>query len=93
MKHMNVQDKTDLLLYEIDSRRDDLISLTQDLIRIPTLNPPGENYREICEFLDQRLQKYGFSTDLLLQLAVVGHKIPLVVNYWAIKSMDAVHVI
>jgi len=65
MKHMNVQDKTDLLLYEIDSRRDDLISLTQDLIRIPTLNPPGENYREICEFLDQRLQQHGFSTELL----------------------------
>lgn len=65
MKHMNVQDKTGLLLYEIDSRRDDLISLTQDLIRIPTLNPPGENYREICEFLDQRLQKHGFSTELL----------------------------
>ena len=65
MKHMNVQDKTDLLLYEIDSRRDDLISLTQDLIRIPTLNPPGENYRKICEFLDQRLQKHGFSTELL----------------------------
>ena len=65
MKHMNAQDKTDLLLYEIDSRRDDLISLTQDLIRIPTLNPPGENYREICEFLDQRLQKHGFITELL----------------------------
>jgi succinyl-diaminopimelate desuccinylase len=65
MKHMNVQDKIDRLLYEIDLRRDDLIALTQDLIRIPTLNPPGENYREICEYLDQRLQKYGFGTELL----------------------------
>ena len=72
MKHMNVQDKTDLLLYEIDSRRDDLISLTQDLIRIPTLNPPGENYREICEFLDQRLKKNGFSTELIRAHATPG---------------------
>ena len=31
----------------IDNKRDDLISLTQDLVRIPTLNPPGENYLKI----------------------------------------------
>ncbi len=46
-------------------RRDDLIALTQDLIRIPTLNPPGENYREICEYLDWRLSDRGFSTRLI----------------------------
>ena len=39
----------------IDARRDDLVALTQDLIRIPTLNPPGRNYREICDYLDGRL--------------------------------------
>ncbi|MDA9020397.1 hypothetical protein N9H60_04465, partial [Flavimaricola sp.] len=38
------------LLQAIADRRDDLIALTQDLIRIPTLNPPGENYRLICEY-------------------------------------------
>ncbi len=36
---------TDTLLTEIAARRDDLIELTQDLIRIPTLNPPGREYR------------------------------------------------
>lgn len=50
---------------EISNRRDDLIQLTQDLIRIPTLNPPGENYREICEFLDRRLSVKGFETQLI----------------------------
>ena len=54
-----------MTLGEIDSRRDDLISLTQELIRIPTLNPPGENYREICEFLSKRLQKSGFGIELV----------------------------
>ena len=49
----------------ITSRRDDLIQLTQDLIRIPTLNPPGENYRAICEFLDKRLRGAGFETQLI----------------------------
>ena len=28
----------------IENKTDDLISLTQDLVRMPTLNPPGENY-------------------------------------------------
>lgn len=49
----------------LHQRRDDLISLTQDLIRIPTLNPPGENYREICEYLDRRLRASGFTTQMI----------------------------
>ena len=54
---------TDLspLLSRIAGKRDDLIALTQDLIRIPTLNPPGENYRDICDYLDRRLSKSGFA--------------------------------
>ena len=46
-------------------RREDLIALTQDLIRIPTLNPPGENYREICDYLDRRLRGSGFQTQMI----------------------------
>ena len=45
----------DSLGTEIAARRADLITLTQDLIRIQTLNPPGRNYREICDFLEARL--------------------------------------
>ncbi len=46
----------------IDAAREDLIALTQGLIRIPTLNPPGENYAAVCDFLDQRLSASGFET-------------------------------
>jgi len=53
------------LMKRIEGKRDDLIALTQDLIRIPTLNPPGENYRDICEFLDARLSRAGFTTKLV----------------------------
>ncbi|WP_299740110.1 acetylornithine deacetylase/succinyl-diaminopimelate desuccinylase family protein [uncultured Roseobacter sp.] len=49
----------------IDAKRDDLIALTRDLIRIPTLNPPGENYRDICDYLDKRLRSHGFETQLI----------------------------
>ena len=56
---------TDTLHQTIQGRRDDLIALTQDLIRIPTLNPPGEFYRDICDYLDRRLSKRGFQTELI----------------------------
>ena len=49
----------------IDDMRDALIAVTQDLIRIPTLNPPGENYAAICDYLDQRLKASGFETRLI----------------------------
>ncbi|MDU8928154.1 acetylornithine deacetylase/succinyl-diaminopimelate desuccinylase family protein [Alisedimentitalea sp. MJ-SS2] len=53
------------LMSEIATRRDDLVELTQELIRIPTLNPPGEFYRDICDFLDRRLVRHGFNTELI----------------------------
>jgi succinyl-diaminopimelate desuccinylase len=53
------------LMQAITDRRDDLIALTQDLIRIPTLNPPGALYRDICDYLDRRLRKSGFATQLI----------------------------
>jgi succinyl-diaminopimelate desuccinylase len=55
----------DRLRQEIETRRDDLIALTQELIRIPTLNPPGEHYRDICEFLANRLKNAGFAITLI----------------------------
>ncbi|MEZ5779031.1 MAG: acetylornithine deacetylase/succinyl-diaminopimelate desuccinylase family protein [Paracoccaceae bacterium] len=50
---------------EIAARRDDLVRLTQDLIAIPTLNPPGRNYLEICELLADRLGRGGFKVELI----------------------------
>lgn len=57
--------RDDALARALADRHDDLIALTQDLIRIPTRNPPGENYREICDYLDRRLDRAGFSTELV----------------------------
>jgi succinyl-diaminopimelate desuccinylase len=65
-------DLADRLMQEIETRRDDLVALTQDLIRIPTLNPPGENYREICDFLDRRLVRSGFATELIRAKGAIG---------------------
>ena len=56
----------------IESRRDDLVALTRDLIRIPTLNPPGDKYLEICEFLAARLQPSGFEVQILRAEGAIG---------------------
>lgn len=53
------------LLAAVAARRDALIALTQDLIRIPTLNPPGLQYLDICEYLGDRLRAQGFTVELI----------------------------
>jgi succinyl-diaminopimelate desuccinylase len=53
------------LAAEIAARRDRLVALTQGLIRLPTLNPPGRHYREICEYLAAELAPSGFACELL----------------------------
>jgi succinyl-diaminopimelate desuccinylase len=56
---------SDRLTAEIEARREDLVQLTLDLVAIPTLNPPGQDYRRICEFLDARLSGSGFTCQLI----------------------------
>ena len=60
------------ILAQTDARRQDLIGLTQDLIRIPTLNPPGRNYRAICDYLAARLMAQGFAVELLRATGTPG---------------------
>ena len=44
----------------LDNKRDDLITLCQDLIRFPTINPPGEAYEPCARFIGVRLKARGF---------------------------------
>ncbi|MEM8789760.1 MAG: acetylornithine deacetylase/succinyl-diaminopimelate desuccinylase family protein, partial [Pseudomonadota bacterium] len=50
---------------EIAARAPAIAELTRDLIRIPTLNPPGALYRDICAFLAARLAPRGFVTQMI----------------------------
>ncbi len=56
---------TDRLLQCVEARTDDLVALTADLIRFPTVNPPGEAYRPCAEFIAARLKKRGFGVELI----------------------------
>jgi succinyl-diaminopimelate desuccinylase len=50
----------DQLFDRIEARSDEIVALTRDLIRIPTVNPPGADYRPCAELLGERLRRRGF---------------------------------
>ncbi|MFE3836017.1 acetylornithine deacetylase/succinyl-diaminopimelate desuccinylase family protein [Pseudogemmobacter sonorensis] len=62
----------DAILAAVALRRQDLIGLAQDLIRIPTLNPPGRNYRQICDHLGERLLARGWEVEYLRAVGSPG---------------------
>ncbi len=55
----------DKLLETIDGQVEDLVALTADLIRFPTINPPGEAYTPCAEYIGERLRKRGFEVELI----------------------------
>ena len=57
---------------EIGARREELVALTLDLVRLPTVNPPGRGYRELCELLAARLRRRGFAIDLVRAEGALG---------------------
>lgn len=58
-------DVRETLSRRIDDRRDDLVDLTQQLIRIPTVNPPGDVYTDCAELIGRRLAKRGFAVEYI----------------------------
>ena len=56
---------TDILATQIADRRDKLADLTAELIRFPTVNPPGEAYRPCAEFVGARLERLGFQIEYI----------------------------
>jgi succinyl-diaminopimelate desuccinylase len=56
---------TDQLLQRIESKRGEVTALTQDLVRIPTINPPGDAYEACARFLGERLAKRGFKVEYI----------------------------
>ncbi|MEE9336104.1 MAG: acetylornithine deacetylase/succinyl-diaminopimelate desuccinylase family protein [Granulosicoccaceae bacterium] len=56
----------------IEAARDDLIALTQQLIAIPTVNPPGDGYAVICQLLEQRLKPRSFAIEKVRAIGALG---------------------
>jgi succinyl-diaminopimelate desuccinylase len=45
----------------VDAIADEMVDFLRGLTRIPTINPPGENYRAGAEFIGGKLKEFGYS--------------------------------
>jgi succinyl-diaminopimelate desuccinylase len=50
----------DRVLEAIDAAAAEIVEFTSDLIRIPTVNPPGAAYEECARFIGARLEQFDF---------------------------------
>jgi succinyl-diaminopimelate desuccinylase len=66
------QDLAETIFKRIEARRDELVDLTRDLIRFPTINPPGDVYQPCAEFIGNRLQARGFHVDYVRAVGTPG---------------------
>jgi succinyl-diaminopimelate desuccinylase len=60
------------MLAEIEARRDELTDLAASLVRMETVNPPGEGYREICDFIGGRLSGRAFEIEYVRADGALG---------------------
>jgi len=60
-----VKPSIDKLLALIESKEEELIQLTQALVKIPTINPPGDYYGDCIELLRRRLEDRGFEINII----------------------------
>ncbi|MEP6503474.1 MAG: acetylornithine deacetylase/succinyl-diaminopimelate desuccinylase family protein [Betaproteobacteria bacterium] len=65
---------TDALLARLEGRRDELVALTQALVRIPTVNPPGDAYEACARLLGERLERRGFAVEYLRATGAPGDR-------------------
>ena len=56
---------TDALRARAGGLTDEIADLTAQMVRIPTPNPPGENYRDACDHLAARLRRTGWEVEML----------------------------
>ncbi len=57
----------------IADRREALVGLTRELVRFPTINPPGEAYEPCARFLGERLTRAGFAVEYVVAVGRPEH--------------------
>ena len=55
----------DRVLHEVERATDELVDFTAGMIRIPTINPPGEHYEDCARYIGDRLASLGFETEYI----------------------------
>ncbi len=57
---------TDRILRAVDDLSGDVIDFTRALLRVPTVNPPGEGYAECARLIGDQLRRCGFEVDYVV---------------------------
>lgn len=60
MAHASAADR---VLTAVDAAADEVVAFTSELIRIPTVNPPGDAYEECAHMIGDRLAACGFEVE------------------------------
>jgi succinyl-diaminopimelate desuccinylase len=58
--------QTDRVLTEVDRAADEIVQFTADLVRIPTINPPGDEYDACAHFLGDHLRRHDFEVEYVV---------------------------
>lgn len=53
----------DRVLLEVERAEDEVVAFTAEMIRIPTVNPPGEHYEDCARFIGATLERLGFGIE------------------------------
>ncbi|HEX4946782.1 MAG TPA: succinyl-diaminopimelate desuccinylase, partial [Blastocatellia bacterium] len=48
------------VLQRVTEMADEMIAFLQELVRIPTVNPPGENYADCARLIGTKLSEFGY---------------------------------
>jgi succinyl-diaminopimelate desuccinylase len=63
----------DSVCRSVEEISEEMISFLQELVRIPTINPPGENYIAGAELIGGKLKQFGYDTRYIAAEGLVEH--------------------
>jgi succinyl-diaminopimelate desuccinylase len=63
----------DRIVNEVDRATDEIVEFTRDLVRIPTINPPGDEYDACAQFLGDQLARHRFEVEYVVADASEAH--------------------
>ena len=53
------------MLARVDELADEMVEWLRGLVRIPTINPPGENYKDCAHFVADKLKEFGYEASFI----------------------------